>query len=132
MRLWHTQLIPVLPVQQLLGQHRECCALRGLGWGRPHATVNYVFECHPAQLVAYHLLILDEMRRRGYSPDWLWRDPNYRGKLCPSGWPAALLQRPLCRGRGPYPQHHTPEYLEECVANLKSKGIHIIVPDEEL
>ena len=31
MRLWHQALIPYLPRQQLLGQHRECCALRGKG-----------------------------------------------------------------------------------------------------
>ena len=29
MRLWHQALISKLPRQQLLGQHRECCALRG-------------------------------------------------------------------------------------------------------
>lgn len=29
MRLWHEALIKKLPRQQLLGQHRECCALRG-------------------------------------------------------------------------------------------------------
>ncbi|WP_288618589.1 pyrimidine dimer DNA glycosylase/endonuclease V, partial [uncultured Weissella sp.] len=44
MRLWHESLIPKLPRQQLLGQHRECCALRGGGWGKKHATVNYVFD----------------------------------------------------------------------------------------
>ena len=27
MRLWHEQLIPILPKNQLLGQHRECCPL---------------------------------------------------------------------------------------------------------
>ena len=42
MRLWHEALIPQLPRPQLLGQHRECCALRGNGWGRKHATVDYV------------------------------------------------------------------------------------------
>ena len=31
MRLWHEQLIPILPKNQLLGQHRECCAIRGDG-----------------------------------------------------------------------------------------------------
>lgn len=30
MRLWHEQMIPKLPKNQLLGQHRECCALRGM------------------------------------------------------------------------------------------------------
>ncbi len=39
MRLWHETLISQLPRPQLLGQHRECCALRGNGWGRKHATV---------------------------------------------------------------------------------------------
>ena len=27
MRLWHKDLIPVLPRQQLLGQWRECCLI---------------------------------------------------------------------------------------------------------
>lgn len=31
MRLWHEKLIPFLPRQQLLGQHREAAALRGKG-----------------------------------------------------------------------------------------------------
>ncbi len=41
MRLWHEALISQLPRPQLLGQHRECCALRGNGWGKKHATVDY-------------------------------------------------------------------------------------------
>ena len=40
MRLWHEALISKLPRQQLLGQHRECCALRGAGWGRKHSVVK--------------------------------------------------------------------------------------------
>ena len=50
MRLWHETLISDLPRQQLLGQHRECCALRGKGWDRPHATVQYVFDYSPYKL----------------------------------------------------------------------------------
>lgn len=69
MRLWHQSLIPLLPRQQLLGQHRECCALRGKGWGRKHATVDYVFTYRPDYLVVYHHLVMDEMERRGYKPD---------------------------------------------------------------
>lgn len=44
MRLWHEELIPLLPRQQLLGQHRECCAMRGNGWGKKHRVVDYVFK----------------------------------------------------------------------------------------
>lgn len=46
MRLWHQDLIKHLPRQQLLGQHRECAALRGKGWGKKHDTVDYVFCIH--------------------------------------------------------------------------------------
>ncbi|HEL0091716.1 TPA: hypothetical protein TT920_002046, partial [Streptococcus equi subsp. zooepidemicus] len=56
MRLWHQDLISKLPRPQLLGQHRECCALRGNGWGKKHATVNYVFDYSPYRLYAYHRL----------------------------------------------------------------------------
>ena len=58
MRLWHQDLLPLLPRQQLLGQHRECCALRGKGWGKPHGVVNYVFE-HPLEtLEDYHFAVM--------------------------------------------------------------------------
>lgn len=58
MRLWHEQLINKLPRQQLLGQHRELAALRGNGWGKKHATVNYVFKHSPYKLYQFHLLVL--------------------------------------------------------------------------
>ena len=51
MRLWHQKLIKHLPRQQLLGQHRECCALRGKGWGKKHSVVDYVFTYMPEYLV---------------------------------------------------------------------------------
>ncbi|MFD1363279.1 pyrimidine dimer DNA glycosylase/endonuclease V [Lentibacillus salinarum] len=54
MRLWHESLIPILPRHQLLGQHWECCALRGNSWGKNHATVQYVFYYSPERLFLYH------------------------------------------------------------------------------
>lgn len=78
MRLWHESLIPYLPRQQLLGQHRECGAVRGKGWGKKHATMNYVFE-HPIEwLVAYHYKVMNEMCKRGYNVDSSWYKTNYR------------------------------------------------------
>lgn len=58
MRLWHEQLIHQLPRQQLLGQHRELAALRGNGWGKNHATVNYVFKYSPYKLYQFHVLVM--------------------------------------------------------------------------
>lgn len=83
MRLWHEQLIHQLPRQQLLGQHRELAALRGNGWGKNHATVNYVFKYSPYKLYQFHVLVMDEMQLRGYHPNKIWYDPNYRGQFCP-------------------------------------------------
>ena len=120
MRLWHENLLKDLPRQQLLGQHRECCALRGRGWGRPHATVDYVFTYSPIRLVTYHLLVMAEMEKRGYKPDQQWKNPLYRGSKQASydkleQW---LPASPI------YPEHNQ-TYLIECVDNLLQKGITV-------
>ena len=130
MRLWHQTLISKLPRQQLLGQHRECCALRGAGWGKKHATVDYVFGHIPERLVAYHFLVMREMRERGYHPDEIWNDIDYRGKTLGTqkDWcDADLFEVWYCRaldGYMIYPEHNE-EYLQECLENLKGKGINL-------
>lgn len=118
MRLWHQDLIPALPRQQLPGQHRECAALRGGGWGKKHATVDYVFNYSPYRLYAYHQLVIDEMKARGYHPDPAWEDKNYRGKKCApySNLEAVPISQPI------YPEHDV-AYMDEWLANLKSKEI---------
>ena len=127
MRLWHQELIPKLPRQQLLGQHRECCALRGAGWGRKHATVDYVFTHSPEKLVAYHLLIMEEMENRGYKPNLIWKNPNWRGdKIGEDNWIIGTNYSNLVNiNKIIYPEHND-EYLKECVDNLKSKGIDLL------
>jgi len=123
MRLWHEALLPVLPRAQLLGQHRECCALRGNSWNKPHSIVNYVFEHEPYRLVLYHFLIMDEMKNRGYNVDPLWYDPYYRGKVA-MPWTEeqiainTAIEQPLYK-------EHNKDYLIECINNLKGKGIHL-------
>lgn len=129
MRLWHQKLIPYLPRQQLLGQHRECCALRGKGWGRKHATVDYVFTYAPDELVAYHYLIIEEMRHRGYNPDKIWYRPTWRGSVLGEveGWSYQetvddIFRAAMDQGEMIYDEHND-AYLLECIENLKSKGI---------
>ena len=119
MRLWHQALIPHLPRAQLLGQHRECCALRGNGWGKKHATVDYVFEHPLAWLEDYHQKVMQEMERRGYEVNYLWTFRAYRGK---SFGKQVLKERiPKCV-RKVYPEHDL-AYLVECLDNLASKGV---------
>lgn len=122
MRLWHQSLIKELPREQLLGQHREATGLRGNGWGRKHVTVDYVFTHSPYLLYKYHLLIMREMRRRGYKVDKLWYNSLYRGKIC----------KPYTYEELEYEHHgeiiykeHNDEYLKECLDNLNGKGIYL-------
>lgn len=127
MRLWHQSLITLLPRQQLLGQHRECAALRGKGWGRKHATVDYVFTHEPDYLVAYHYLVMDEMERRGYKPDKIWRDINYRGKELgfEENWCEPVLVIACIESKEFIYPEHDEAYLNECFENLRQKGIEI-------
>lgn len=126
MRLWHQSLIPYLPRQQLLGQHRECCALRGKGWGRKHSTVDYVFTYEPAYLVAYHYVVMDEMEKRGYHPDPIWENENYRGKELglSYNWVDNFTLLIASSKDIIYPEHDD-KYLKECLENLKQKGIDL-------
>jgi uncharacterized protein (TIGR02328 family) len=127
MRLWHQSLIKQLDRQRLLGQHRECCALRGGGWGKPHATVNYVFDHDPSYLVAYHLKIIEEMKSRGYKVDPQWENIQYRGKslLATSHFVNTdLITELLLKDENIFPEHND-DYLKECLENLSGKGVHI-------
>ena len=116
MRLWHESLIPLLPRQQLLGQHRECCALRGGGWGRRHATVNYVFEHDFEYLYVYHCRVMDEMKNRGYHPNEIWYDISYRGKTL--GYYPRFCEDKYAYTRYPVYPEHNDKYLKECIDTI--------------
>ena len=120
MRLWHEQIIHLLPKNQLLGQHRECCALRGKGWNKKHKTVDYVFTYSPYNLFIYHSKIMDEMEKRGYRVSIEWRDKNYRGQKSESysNLEETSISTPI------YKEHNN-EYLLECIENLAGKGIKL-------
>lgn len=121
MRLWHYKLLPVLPRQQLLGQHRECCTLRGNGWDRKHSTVQYALDLCYEYLVFYHWQVIDEMEKRGYNIDSNWKYGRYRGKSCGK----------CCSFNNCYDyrefryEAHDDKYLIECIENLRSKGVFI-------
>lgn len=133
MRLWHEALLPYLPRQQLLGQHRECCALRGKGWGKKHAIVDYVFQHSYQKLYQYHLEVMKEMEHRGYMVDPLWFSPEYRGKNSPPIDNESFIGKIEVRAEKPtkgwiYQEHHS-EYLKECLENLARKGIRLEIEE---
>lgn len=123
MRLWHENLIRKLPPQQLLGQHREVCALRGMSWGKKHSIVDYVFTYPYFYLYVYHCLVMDEMERRGYKVNEIWKDYRYRGIQL--GYDISdFTEYKKISSHPIYPEHNK-LYLNECIENLKMKGIII-------
>lgn len=133
MRLWPLSIIDQLPRQQLLGQHRECCALRGKGWGRKHATVDYVFKHPYCWLAIYHFMVMAELQERGYHIDSIWYDAEYRGKAIGIDT-SYFTKSTIVEDRNHedfrtwryqiYPEHDE-RYLEECIENLSRKGVEI-------
>lgn len=122
MRLWHQSLIKYLPNKQLLGQHRELCALRGLGFGRKHRIVDYVFE-HPYYfLYQFHLIVMSEMKKRNFLVNYLWYDCHYRGKRL--GFDNSIFTKKCDYNEVIYTEHNL-YYLKECLINLNSKDIYL-------
>ena len=69
MRLWHKNLIDVLPRQQLLGQLRECVLIAKNIYekGKPnHSLVDCIMSYDISHFNSYVYLILQEMRMRKY------------------------------------------------------------------
>ena len=64
MRCWHKDPISYLPKSQLLAQWRE---LNSIFKNQPkHILINYVHEYSKNHLYAYSLLVIKEMKKRGY------------------------------------------------------------------
>ena len=125
MRLWHQKLIPYLDNKRLLGQHRECCALRGKGWGKKHSVVDYVFKYTPSHLYEYHLLVMQEMMHRNYNVDGHWYGRLYRGKNVAPYHSLSESGTFTCADGHIYDEHDN-AYLKECLLNLKSKGACLV------
>ena len=114
MRLWHKDLIDVLPRKQLLGQWRECCLIaKNLSeHGTPnHILVNKILEYEAKHLYNYGVLVYKEMEKRGYKCNFekfshWFTYPHETGPLFYetifSGW-------------------HNDRYLTQCFYNLQEK-----------
>lgn len=132
MRLWHTDLIPYLPSvkdykgcsNQLGGQHTEIRMILGsiTKHGRVnHSTVNYVNQYPISHIYAYGLIVIDEMKRRGFrtSTDI---EQQYREDV-----QAVRLYEGYKHNRQPIYNEHNSEYMCECLDNLRVKGITVRV-----
>lgn len=125
MGLWHEKLIPILPKYWLLGQHRECCSLRGIGWTEKNKAYDYVRQYDFERIVAYHMLILKELSNKGYVINEAWLKASYRGKQLDSDYTVDMHKVLKYKKLGVIYPEHTNDYLIDCVAKLKRKGVEI-------
>lgn len=120
MRLWHKDLIQVLPKQQLLGQWREVCAIaRNIAVnGTPnHVLVNKVLDYGPEHLSAYANMVYEEMKKRKYRADW---------KRFSKGAIHLMINSDAV-----FKDWHNDRYLRQCLYNLQEKADCGAVPEEE-
>ena len=69
MRLWHKDLIKVLPAKRLISQWRECCCIvKNISEkGTPnHILVNKVLEYNYQHFNYYTMLVVNEIKKRKY------------------------------------------------------------------
>jgi uncharacterized protein (TIGR02328 family) len=131
MRLWSQQLISKLPSKkdykgcsnQLGGQHTEIRMILGSikKHGKVnHSTVNYVNDYSLNHLYAYGLLIADEMLHRGFnvSKDII---AEYSTTEALSLYLHAKHNAQII-----FPDHNQ-DYIQECLNNLKGKGIELTI-----
>ena len=108
MRLWHKDLIEVLPRQQLLGQWRELNSIYKKQ--DKHILINFVYEYGKKILCNYSKLVIDEMFKRGYKVNI----HNYERYFNGSDYL-------LCPYEDIFAYKMNERYLKQCLYNLQEK-----------
>lgn len=117
MRLWHKDLITVLPRQQLISQWRECCGIaRNIAVnGSPnHLLVNRIIEYPKWHFMAYTLEVCKALEQHGYDIDryrfFKWFDQWYDGTVKLNVSHDELFEN-----------WHNDRYFRQCYYNLQEK-----------
>ena len=117
MRLWHKDLIPYLPRQQLIAQWRECCAICSniVNKGTPnHLLVNKIMDYSPYDFDVYVCKVISEIRNRGYKISKK-AISNYNSNF-------ARIHKIMAKeNKGVFENWHNDRYLRQCLFNLQEK-----------
>lgn len=126
MRLWHIDLIEVLPREQLVTQWRELSAIAGAIQKNKtpnHLLVNFVLDYPYADFISYAYYIRAEMTKRGYrTMNSVWE------KICSldSNWNKNILAL-----NEVYKEKMNRTYLDICWYNLYEKFLCGGIPEKE-
>ena len=115
MRLWHKDLIKVLPREQLIAQWRELSAIAGNinEKGTPnHILVNKIMDYEFWHFISYAYHVRAEMTERGYKTmNRVWDKICSVDEEVDSIFPSPCL----------FPGWHNDRYFEQCYYNLQEK-----------
>ena len=128
MRLWHVDLLPVLPWKQLVSQWRECCAIARCiaKHGTPnHQLVNKVLSSR-GDFLEYTSRVVVEMLDRGYKPNkQSWNEFVQNITTGKHYFETCATHFNL------FPGWFTKRYLMQCFYNLQEKfDCGMITPQE--
>ena len=125
MRLWHKDLITVLPSMQLKGQWRECCLIaKALHDGNlNHILVNRVNDYPIEHFLRYGELVQIEMLNRGFKADLGKFVPCLEDTSCDFG--VIVPYKSIFDG------WHNDRYLRQCLYNLQEKYDAKGIPQDE-
>ena len=125
MRMWHRDLIEVLPRQQLVASWRELSSIAGniLLKGTPnHILVNRVLDYSFDHFITYAATVRKEMTRRGYrTMDRVW---NKITSIANNDYSILPLDEI-------YTNWMNEDYLRICYYNLKEKWMCGGIKDNE-
>ena len=123
MRLWHKDLIPVLPNAMLVSQWRECIAIKRQ-WEKgtlKHRLVSYIMN-HPIDTFHYYVyMVVEELNKRNIK----FRINYYEELMEFNPYNQTILRVPCV-----YPEHNN-RYLRQCYYNLQEKYDRGIITQEE-
>lgn len=111
MRIWHTDLIPVLPKQQLNGEWRELNTIFKAKKPINHLLINFAYDYPKAHLLAYAIKILAERKRRGYKYNTAAMNEYFTAEDYAEAEKITV----------PFPNKMTERYLIQCYYNLQEK-----------
>lgn len=141
MRLWHRDIVPKLPKNQLLGQWRELCligSLLGKDHTPNHVLVNPITDYPPEHFEAFCNLVIQEMRKRKFAINdtslhalqdsvRAWR--LYLNEEVPFDYIDRDWNMDL--GEPIYFDWHNDRYLNQCYFNLEEKYDRGAIPEDE-
>jgi uncharacterized protein (TIGR02328 family) len=130
MRLWHKDLVKILPRLQLISQWKECCCIAAVlakDGKTNHLLINKVMNFPINHFASYTRLVINEMESRGYKVSEKSYD-NFKKNIV-----EYIFQRYVCDDvyenmisenisfNEIYSLWHNERYLRQCYNNLEEK-----------